>query len=148
MLLPSTILSVVSLTTLMVLPLESSTARGKSELNARHFPQGRRTDLLFRWINGTTGRRSDVPHNFLYPHLDNKNLLVLTDHLVKRVLVESVHCCTADVHYLILNFAEMAERSVSSISRTRRSIWMFPRRFSPLALNASSSFLVVRVAHP
>ncbi|KAH8079783.1 GMC oxidoreductase-domain-containing protein [Cristinia sonorae] len=41
-----------------------------------------------KWINSRTGRRSDVPHNFIYPHAYNKNLVVNTEHVVKRVIFE------------------------------------------------------------
>jgi len=46
--------------------------------------------LLFirRWIDNETGRRSDVPHHFIYNQDHNKNLQVLSGCRVKRVIFE------------------------------------------------------------
>ena len=46
-----------------------------------------------RWINGENGRRSDAAHNFLYPHITNPNLEILTGCLVKRVIFQYVVLC-------------------------------------------------------
>ncbi|PCH43107.1 GMC oxidoreductase [Wolfiporia cocos MD-104 SS10] len=43
---------------------------------------------IHRWINARTGRRSDVPHNYLYNQAENKNLKILTSHHVKRIIFE------------------------------------------------------------
>ncbi|TCD62089.1 hypothetical protein EIP91_007489 [Steccherinum ochraceum] len=42
-----------------------------------------------KWISGATGRRLDTPHHYLYPQTHNPNLVVLTEHLVKRVILEN-----------------------------------------------------------
>lgn len=44
---------------------------------------------LCRWIDGKTGKRSDVPHHFIY-NKDHKNITLLSGHLVKRVIFECV----------------------------------------------------------
>lgn len=44
---------------------------------------------LLRWISNT-GRRSDVPHQFIYPIGRHPNLHFLTEHLVKRVIIQCV----------------------------------------------------------
>lgn len=44
---------------------------------------------LCRWIDGKTGKRSDVPHHFIY-NRDHKNITLLTGQLVKRVIFECV----------------------------------------------------------
>ncbi|KAF5328555.1 hypothetical protein D9758_018005 [Tetrapyrgos nigripes] len=41
-----------------------------------------------KWIDAETGRRSDVPHHFIYNKEDNKNLVILTGQKVKRVIFE------------------------------------------------------------
>ncbi|PCH43102.1 GMC oxidoreductase [Wolfiporia cocos MD-104 SS10] len=41
-----------------------------------------------RWIDEKTGRRSDVPHHYLYNQGEKKNLEIKTGHLVKRVIFE------------------------------------------------------------
>ncbi|KAF8655059.1 hypothetical protein AX16_003260 [Volvariella volvacea WC 439] len=41
-----------------------------------------------KWIDAETGRRSDVPHHFIYNQANNKNLQVLTGKRVKRVIFE------------------------------------------------------------
>ncbi|KII85161.1 hypothetical protein PLICRDRAFT_116683 [Plicaturopsis crispa FD-325 SS-3] len=41
-----------------------------------------------KWIDIETGRRSDVPHHFVYNQEDNKNLTILDQRRVKRVLFE------------------------------------------------------------
>jgi hypothetical protein len=43
-----------------------------------------------KWIDGETGKRSDVPHHFIYNQEDNKNLQVLDGRRVKRILFEYV----------------------------------------------------------
>ncbi|THU89985.1 alcohol oxidase-like protein [Dendrothele bispora CBS 962.96] len=40
------------------------------------------------WIDADTGRRSDVPHHFIYTQSHNKNLVILTGQKVKRVIFE------------------------------------------------------------
>ncbi|THH31707.1 hypothetical protein EUX98_g2453 [Antrodiella citrinella] len=40
-----------------------------------------------KWINGKTGRRSDVPHAFIYSQQHNKNLRVLAGFFVRRVII-------------------------------------------------------------
>lgn len=52
------------------------------------FHSFRAPNIAFRWINGKTGRRSDVPHHFIYNQSDNKNLQVVTGAKVKRVIFE------------------------------------------------------------
>ncbi|THH28874.1 hypothetical protein EUX98_g5304 [Antrodiella citrinella] len=42
-----------------------------------------------KWIDGQTGRRSDVPHHFLYTQQGNKNLHILTGSFVKRVVIRN-----------------------------------------------------------
>ena len=44
-------------------------------------------NLDVRWIDAESGRRSDVPHHFIY-NQDNKNLIVLDGKRVKRVIFE------------------------------------------------------------
>uniref|UniRef100_A0A0W0G8L9 Putative alcohol oxidase-like protein n=1 Tax=Moniliophthora roreri TaxID=221103 RepID=A0A0W0G8L9_MONRR len=41
-----------------------------------------------KWIDRDTGRRSDVPHHYIYNQEHNKNLAVLTGKRVKRVIFE------------------------------------------------------------
>ncbi|THU99672.1 alcohol oxidase [Dendrothele bispora CBS 962.96] len=41
-----------------------------------------------KWIDADTGKRSDVPHYFIYNQEHNKNLVVLTGQKVKRVVFE------------------------------------------------------------
>ncbi|KAJ3475833.1 hypothetical protein NLI96_g11571 [Meripilus lineatus] len=41
-----------------------------------------------RWIDGDTGRRSDIPHNMIYPLLGKSALEVQTQCLVKKVIIE------------------------------------------------------------
>ncbi|KAI3619410.1 alcohol oxidase-like protein [Moniliophthora roreri] len=43
---------------------------------------------LYEWIDRDTGRRSDVPHHYIYNQEHNKNLAVLTGKRVKRVIFE------------------------------------------------------------
>jgi len=43
---------------------------------------------IYRWIDGDTGRRSDVPHHFIYNQEHNKNLVIFTGQKVKRVIFE------------------------------------------------------------
>lgn len=45
--------------------------------------------MHFRWIDSKAGSRSDVPHNFIY-NKNHKNITIITGHLVKRVVFESV----------------------------------------------------------
>ncbi|KAI0043154.1 GMC oxidoreductase [Auriscalpium vulgare] len=42
-----------------------------------------------KWIDGDTGRRSDVPHHFIYPQDSNPNLTVLTGVYVQRVIFDT-----------------------------------------------------------
>ena len=49
-------------------------------------------DLLRRWIDAKTGRRSDVPHYFIYNQAHNERLHVVTSVHVSRVLLECVPC--------------------------------------------------------
>ncbi|EMD33634.1 hypothetical protein CERSUDRAFT_117749 [Gelatoporia subvermispora B] len=65
-----------------------------------------------KWQDGETGRRSDVPHHFLYNQSHNKNLHIEVGCLVKRILFEGNRAigleyygnpavregCNADVH--------------------------------------------------
>ncbi|KAJ7275401.1 GMC oxidoreductase-domain-containing protein [Mycena haematopus] len=44
--------------------------------------------IEYRWIDAKTGARSDAPHHFIYNHLHNQNLKVLTGCRVKRVIFE------------------------------------------------------------
>lgn len=44
-----------------------------------------------RWIDGESGRRSDVAHYFIYNQDHTKNLHVATGCRVKRVLIECVY---------------------------------------------------------
>ncbi|KIK65269.1 hypothetical protein GYMLUDRAFT_39626 [Collybiopsis luxurians FD-317 M1] len=44
--------------------------------------------LWQKWIDKETGRRSDVPHHFIYNQAHNKNLVIMTGKRVKRVLFE------------------------------------------------------------
>ncbi|KAF8643245.1 hypothetical protein AX16_009134 [Volvariella volvacea WC 439] len=44
--------------------------------------------LVKVWIDAETGRRSDVPHHFIYNQPYNKNLQILTGKRVKRVIFE------------------------------------------------------------
>ena len=48
--------------------------------------------LLRRWIDARTGRRSDVPHYFIYNQAHNERLHVVTSVHVSRVLLECVPC--------------------------------------------------------
>ncbi|KAK7051609.1 hypothetical protein VNI00_004588 [Paramarasmius palmivorus] len=41
-----------------------------------------------KWIDKETGRRSDVPHHYIYNQEHNKNLVILTGKRVKRVIFE------------------------------------------------------------
>ncbi|KAK7471925.1 hypothetical protein VKT23_000027 [Stygiomarasmius scandens] len=41
-----------------------------------------------KWIDGDTGRRSDVPHHFIYNQEHNKNLVIFTGQKVKRIIFE------------------------------------------------------------
>ncbi|THU98253.1 hypothetical protein K435DRAFT_838252, partial [Dendrothele bispora CBS 962.96] len=43
-----------------------------------------------KWIDAETGRRSDVPHHFIYTQEHNKNLVILTGQKVNRVIFESL----------------------------------------------------------
>ncbi|KAI8986144.1 alcohol oxidase-like protein [Trametes punicea] len=38
-----------------------------------------------KWIDARTGKRSDVPHHYIYPQSSNTNLHILTGHQVKRI---------------------------------------------------------------
>ncbi|KAH7915215.1 GMC oxidoreductase-domain-containing protein [Hygrophoropsis aurantiaca] len=42
-----------------------------------------------KWIDGTTGKRSDTAHYFIYNQESNKNLQTLPEKVVKRVLIEN-----------------------------------------------------------
>ncbi|KAH8079784.1 alcohol oxidase-like protein [Cristinia sonorae] len=42
-----------------------------------------------KWINKETGHRSDAAHHYIYPQANNKSLVILTGHLVKRVIFEN-----------------------------------------------------------
>jgi len=44
----------------------------------------------FRWIDGRTGRRSDVAHHYLYNQKHNDNLHIVAGVRVHRVLIECV----------------------------------------------------------
>jgi len=45
--------------------------------------------LAFRWINGETGFRSDVPHSMIYPLKETRpNLHIVTGVLVKHVTID------------------------------------------------------------
>lgn len=45
--------------------------------------------LAFRWINGETGFRSDVPHSMIYPLEETRpNLHIVTGVLVKHVTID------------------------------------------------------------
>lgn len=41
-----------------------------------------------RWIDGETGKRSDVAHHYLYNQTKTSNLEILPGSLVKRVIFE------------------------------------------------------------
>ena len=43
---------------------------------------------LSRYIDGKSGRRSDVPHHYIYTQDENKNLTVLDRQRVIRVIFE------------------------------------------------------------
>lgn len=44
-----------------------------------------------KWIDGKTGRRSDVAHHYIYPALDkSENVHLLAGCAVKRVIIEYV----------------------------------------------------------
>ncbi|KAF8905672.1 GMC oxidoreductase-domain-containing protein, partial [Mucidula mucida] len=44
--------------------------------------------VSFSWIDSETGRRSDVPHHYIYNQEHNKNLVIMTGKRVKRVIFE------------------------------------------------------------
>ena len=54
-----------------------------------------------RWVNPETGKRSDVPHNMIYPLKDTRpNLRLLTGVHVKHVPFDGfVFCFTPFSHY-------------------------------------------------
>ncbi|KAJ3475835.1 hypothetical protein NLI96_g11573 [Meripilus lineatus] len=52
-----------------------------------------------RWIGSKNGRRSDVPHHFLYPLLGKTRLEVKTGILVKRIVIENGHA--TGVEYML-----------------------------------------------
>lgn len=41
-----------------------------------------------KWIDGETGKRSDVAHHYIYNNMKNTGLEILTGTLVRRVLFE------------------------------------------------------------
>ncbi|KAI0671023.1 alcohol oxidase-like protein [Trametes maxima] len=42
-----------------------------------------------KWIDAITGKRSDVPHHYVYPQSHNRNLLILTGYHVKKVMLSN-----------------------------------------------------------
>lgn len=41
-----------------------------------------------KWVDAKTGKRSDVAHHYLYSQADNKNLHIIPESKVKRVVFE------------------------------------------------------------
>lgn len=79
----------ISLRSLMFFGLTVITSAGlsKPRFLPREHASADRTHP-YRWINGTTGRRSDVAHHYLYPHRNNSNLQIVSGHYVKHVIFE------------------------------------------------------------
>ncbi|KAI0776758.1 alcohol oxidase-like protein [Trametes elegans] len=50
-----------------------------------------------KWIDATTGKRSDVPHNYIFNHAFNDNLEILTGYDVKKVIFEEK--CAVGIEY-------------------------------------------------
>ncbi|TCD66633.1 hypothetical protein EIP91_001100 [Steccherinum ochraceum] len=42
-----------------------------------------------KWICKITGRRSDAAHRYIYPILETSNVQILSEHIVKRVIIEN-----------------------------------------------------------
>ncbi|KDQ62486.1 alcohol oxidase [Jaapia argillacea MUCL 33604] len=71
-----------------------------------------------KWIDSKTGRRSDVPHHFLYNQADNKNLQIETGVLVKRVVIENGKATGVEFSYN-LRFRPNACSDVHVVKATR-----------------------------
>ena len=53
-------------------------------------------NLVCRYIDGETGRRSDTPHHYIYNQAENSNLKVLDKHRVVKVIFEYVNSIFRD----------------------------------------------------
>jgi len=58
-------------------------------------------DIVYRYIDGETGRRSDAAHHYIYNQADNFNLEVLDRHRVVKVIFEYVNSIFRD--FVLLN---------------------------------------------
>ena len=115
--------------------------------------------LLRRWIDARTGRRSDVPHYFIYNQTHNERLHVVTSVHVNRVLLECVFCLSSPM----LSFADrewLCSKIGSSPFAEARAPWassstgisafspMQMTRRTPCARAASSFSLQARLGPP
>ena len=68
-----------------------------------------------RWIDGETGKRSDVAHHYLYNHTKTTGLEILTGSLVKRVIFEYVLL----IRGMFLNYTNPPQRETCCWRRVR-----------------------------
>ncbi|THH26925.1 hypothetical protein EUX98_g7267 [Antrodiella citrinella] len=89
-----------------------------------------------KWISATTGRRSDVPHHFIYPQSHNPNLVILTEHLVKRVVFENNRAVSVE-YFPNAKFHPEASQEILNARATRLVIVSAGSCGSPLILERS-----------
>ncbi|KAI0066445.1 alcohol oxidase-like protein [Artomyces pyxidatus] len=72
-----------------------------------------------KWINAETGKRSDVPHHFLYPQEHNPNLTIVTGVHVRRVTFDQENRASGVEFTWNSRFLPDADRDVHTVKASR-----------------------------
>ncbi|TCD60832.1 hypothetical protein EIP91_009421 [Steccherinum ochraceum] len=89
-----------------------------------------------KWINGDSGHRSDAAHNYIYNLEDNRNLVVKSGYIVKRVVFEETRA--VGIEYLPdARFRPDEPLSVTTAFASRQVIISAGSMGSPLILERS-----------
>ncbi|KAI0920510.1 hypothetical protein AcW1_002232 [Taiwanofungus camphoratus] len=89
-----------------------------------------------KWIDADTGKRSDVPHYYVYNQDHNKNLHVVTGYLVKRIIFEGKRA--VGVEYVPNSRFHPTAKHKVRVARARRLVVVSAGAFgSPAILERS-----------